>query len=144
MTYTHLYVLVTETGIERLELEERLKHQEIKDKVGVAGENCNIDFITDQFSDENIDIICDDEFLAKELPVTCIAKLWQMQLRGQILIAGCREGETIGLTEEQFEIVKKGLTLVKDKGSVLQIYRQTNIPTHIPTNSPNNTTAENN
>lgn len=123
-----LYVLVTETGIERLELEENLKHEEIIDKVGVAGERCNIDFITDQFSDENIDIICDDEFLAKELPVTCIAKLWEMQLRGQILIAGCRECETIGLTEEQFQIVKEGLTLVKDKGSVLQIYHQTNIP----------------
>lgn len=139
----HLYALVTANGIERLEVSKKLEGAELTNKVGIPGEECNIDFISEQFSDEAIDIICDDEFLCKEFPIICITP-GEMRIGGQIVIAACTPaGATIGLTEKQFELVKKELTLVKDKGKVLQIYHQTNIPTHIPTEN-SNTTAENN
>lgn len=131
---THLYVLVTELGIERLELNENLGHKQLSEKVGVAGEACNIDFVYEQFSDDSIDIIIDDENLCKELPVICITPT-KMQLRGQIVIAGCKEGATVGLTDEQFELIKKELILVKDKEWGLQIFHQKNIPVHVSTQS---------
>ncbi|MCU0543264.1 MAG: hypothetical protein MUE44_14005 [Oscillatoriaceae cyanobacterium Prado104] len=69
-------------------------------------------YASHQFSDQNIDLICDKEFLIKELPLTCITAQ-NIELCGQVIAAACAEnGDTVGLTEEQFQIGSDRLTVV--------------------------------
>ncbi|MEG4197377.1 DUF3846 domain-containing protein, partial [Microcoleus sp. Pol12A5] len=60
----------------------------------------------------NIDLICDEEFLHKQLPLTCITTR-SIALCGQVIaVASTEDGETIGLTEAQFQLVATNLSLV--------------------------------
>ena len=107
-----LYALINTTGIHRLEIPEKLELAQLQNLVGVEGEPAYIEYVRYQFSNPNIDLICDEEFLYKELPVTCITRT-SIALRGQVIAAACtEEGETIGLTEAQFQLVAANLTMV--------------------------------
>lgn len=107
-----LYALINNTGIHRLEVAEKWELAELQNRVGVEGKDAYIEYVRHQFSDPNIDLICDDEGLLKELPVTCITPR-SIALRGQVIAAACTEdGDTIGLTEAQFQLVAANLTLV--------------------------------
>ena len=107
-----LYALINTTGIHRLEIPEKLELAQLQNLVGVEGEPAYIEYVRYQFSNPNIDLICDEEFLYKELPVTCITRT-SIALRGQVIAAACtEEGETIRLTEAQFQLVAANLTMV--------------------------------
>ena len=108
--YSMIYALINRTGIHRLELEE-MKLADLQNRVGVEGENAYIEYVREQFSDPTIDLICDEEFLLKELPLTCITDK-RIKLCGQIIAAACTpDGDTIGLTESQFQMVCNNLTI---------------------------------
>lgn len=107
-----LYALIDNTGIHRLEVAKKLELADLQNRVGVEGEDALIEYVRDQFADPNIDLICDEEFLDKQLPLTCITSR-SIALRGQVIAAASTEdGETIGLTEAQFQLVAANLTLV--------------------------------
>lgn len=107
-----LYALINTTGIHRLEVAKELALADLQNLVGIEGETACIEYVRHQFSDPNIDLICDEEFLFKELPLTCITPR-RIALCGSVIIAASTEdGETIGLTETQFQLVAANLTLV--------------------------------
>jgi len=104
-----LYALINSTGIHRLEVEEKLELADLQNRVGVEGEAAFIEYVRNQFPDPAIDLICDDEFLFKELPLTCITRR-SIALCGQVIAAASTdEGETIGLTEAQYQLVVANL-----------------------------------
>ena len=106
-----LYALINTTGIHRLELEQKLELTDLQNRVGIEGENAYIEYVREQFTDPTIDLICDEEFLLKELPLTCITEK-RIKLCGQIIAAAyTKEGDTVGLTEAQFQMVCKNLTV---------------------------------
>ena len=99
-------------GIHRLELAQKLELDQMQNRVGIEGEPAYVEYVRHQFSDPNIDLICDEEFLFKQLPLTCIT-CRSIALCGQVIAAACtKDGETIGLTEAQFQLVAANLTLV--------------------------------
>lgn len=105
-----LYALINETGIHRLEVAQKLELDQMQNRVGIEGENALIEYVRNQFTDPNIDLICDEEFSFKELPLTCITRR-NIALCGQVIAAACTEdGETIALTEAQFQLVSANLT----------------------------------
>lgn len=107
-----LYALINATGIHRLEVEQNLELAELQNQVGIEGEAAYVEYVRYQFSDPNIDLICDEEFLHKQLPPTCITRR-SIALCGQVIAAACtEEGDTIGLTEAQFQLVAANLTMV--------------------------------
>lgn len=107
-----LYALIDTTGIHRLEVAEKLELADLQNKVGAGGEDALIEYVRYQFPDPNIDLICDEEFLCKQLPLTCITRR-SIALCGSVIAAACtEEGETTGLTEAQFQMVVANLTLV--------------------------------
>lgn len=107
-----LYALIDTTGIHRLEVAEKLKLADLQNRVGVEGEAAYIEYVRYQFPDPNIDLICDEEFLLKQLPLTCITRR-SIALCGQVIAAASTEdGDTVGLTEAQFQSVAANLTLV--------------------------------
>ena len=107
-----LYALINNTGIHRLEVAEKLKLADLQNRVGVEGEEALIEYVREQFTDPDIDLICDEEFLDKQLPLTCITRR-SIALRGQVIAAASTEdGETIGLTEAQFQLVATNLSFV--------------------------------
>ncbi len=107
-----LYALINNTGIHRLEVAEKLELADLQNRVGVEGEDALIEYVRAQFSDPDIDLICDEEFLHKQLPLTCITRR-RIALCGQVIAAASTEdGETIGLTEAQFQLVAANLTFV--------------------------------
>ena len=107
-----LYALINTTGIHRLEVAEKLQLADLQNKVGVEGEDALIEYVREQFTDPNIDLICDEEFLDKQLPLTCITRR-SIALCGQVIAAACTEGgDTVGLTEAQFQLVAANLILV--------------------------------
>lgn len=107
-----LYALINSTGIHRLEVEQKLELANLQNLVGIQGEDALIEYVRDQFPDPNIDLICDEEFLIKELPATCITAR-NIELCGQVIGATCTEnGDTVGLTEAQFEIICNFLTVI--------------------------------
>ena len=106
-----LYALINSTGIHKLEVEEKLELADLQNRVGVEGEAAFIEYVRNQFPDPAIDLICDDEFLFKELPLTCITRR-SIALCGQVIAAAStHDGETIGLTEAQFQLVVANLTV---------------------------------
>lgn len=107
-----LYALINNTGIHRLEVAEKLQLADLQNRVGVEGEKAWIEYVRYQFSDPKIDLICDEEFSIKELPLTCITSR-SIALCGQVIAAASTEdGETIELTEAQFQLVAANLTVV--------------------------------
>ena len=106
-----LYALINAAGIHRLEVTPKLELDQMQNRVGIEGESAYVEYVRHQFSDPNIDLICDEEFLFKQLPLTCITRR-SIALRGQVIAAACtEEGETIGLTEAQFQLVAANLTM---------------------------------
>jgi hypothetical protein len=106
-----LYALINAVGIHRLEVAEKLELDQMQNRVGIEGESAYVEYVRNQFSDPNIDLICDEEFLHKQLPLTCITRR-SIALCGQVIAAACTEdGETIGLTEAQFQLVSANLTM---------------------------------
>lgn len=83
--------------------------------VGIPGEQAYVEFISKQFSDPNIDLVCDDSFQFKSLQPTCMTSKGQI-LYGQILVVGLNyiEGQTIALTSSQIEIVKRELKIISN------------------------------
>lgn len=107
-----LYALINNTGIHRLEVAEKLQLADLQNRVGFEGESALIEYVRHQFNDPNIDLICDEEFSFKELSLTCITRR-NIALYGQVIAAASTEdGETIGLTEAQFQLVAANLTVV--------------------------------
>ncbi|MEG3939858.1 hypothetical protein QT995_17070 [Microcoleus sp. S36b_A3] len=105
-----LYALINKTGIHRLEVAEKLELADLQNRVGIEGEDAYIEYLRHQFTDPDIDLICDEEFLHKKLPLTCITRR-SIALCGQVIAAACTEdGDTIGLTEAQFQLVAANLT----------------------------------
>ncbi len=107
-----LYALINNTGIHRLEVAEKWELADLQNRVGVEGEKAWIEYVHHQFPDPKIDLICDEEFLHKQLPLTCITRR-SIALCGQVIAAAStQDGATIGLTEAQFQLVAANLTLV--------------------------------
>ena len=106
-----LYALINSTGIHRLEVEEKLELADLQNRVGIEGEPAFIEYVRNQFPEPAIDLICDEEFLYKELPLTCITRR-SIALGGQVIAtASTDDGETIGLTEVQFQLVATNLII---------------------------------
>ena len=106
-----LYALINSTGIHRREVEEKLELADLQNRVGIEGEPAFIEYVRNQFPESAIDLICDEEFLYKELPLTCITRR-SIALCGQVIAAACTDdGETIGLTEAQFQLVATNLII---------------------------------
>ncbi|MEG4036041.1 hypothetical protein QUA03_19670 [Microcoleus sp. S36b_A4] len=107
-----LYALINNTGIHRLEVAEKLQLADLQNRVGIEGEDAYIEYVRYQFPDPKIDLICDEEFSFKELPLTCITRR-SIALNGQVIAAASTDdGETIGLTEAQFQLVVTNLIWV--------------------------------
>ncbi|MEG4242959.1 hypothetical protein QUA51_09660 [Microcoleus sp. Pol10_D6] len=107
-----LYALINNTGIHRLEVAEKLQLADLQNRVGIEGEDAYIEYVRYQFPDPKIDLICDEEFSFKELPLTCITRR-SIALSGQVIAAASTDdGETIGLTETQFQLVATNLIWV--------------------------------
>ncbi len=108
-----LYALIDRRGIHRLEIEQKLELADLQNRVGVEGKNALIEYVRGQFSDPTIDLICDEEFLLKGLPLTCITDK-RIKLCGQVIAAACTpDGDTVGLSEAQFQIVCNSLTIAR-------------------------------
>ena len=106
-----LYALINSTGIHRLKVEEKLELADLQNRVGIEGEPAFIEYVRNQFPEPAIDLICDEEFSFKELPLTCITSR-RIALYGQVIAAASTDdGETIGLTEVQFQLVATNLII---------------------------------
>ena len=106
-----LYALINSTEIHRLEVEKKLELADLQNRVGIEAEPAFIEYVRNQFPEPAIDLICDEEFLYKELPLTCITSR-RIALYGQVIAAACTDdSETIGLTEVQFQLVATNLII---------------------------------
>jgi hypothetical protein len=87
--------------------------------VGVEGEESYIEILRQQFSDPNIDLVFDDNFLSNpDCFESCVTPKDKV-LHGQVLAVGVKNGETIGLTPSQLEIVCKELLIFENNQGIL-------------------------
>ena len=109
--------LVIQNG-EYQEIQEKLSLKVMQHWVGIPGEFAYIDIARGQFSDPNIDLVFDEEFLFKGLQPTCMTPRTKNVLHGVVLAVGCKIGgegaETVGLTPEQVKTVKNELAIVTE------------------------------
>lgn len=98
-----LYASINQgNGIQRLERSTKL---ELPDLHKLMTENIRI--VGKAFSDPAIDLFCDDNFLAKKLPISCITRSNTI-FCGSVIAAACDVNSStflLPLTETQFEIV---------------------------------------
>ncbi|MCT7992410.1 DUF3846 domain-containing protein [Laspinema sp. C5] len=86
--------------------------------VGEEGDSASVEYVYQLFSDPNIDLVCDDEFLFKSFPPTCVVGNIKnideiIVLCGNVLaVATTPDGKTIGLTQQQVDIVLDSLLVV--------------------------------
>jgi hypothetical protein len=92
---------------------DELNLKNMQNLVGEEGDDASIEFVSHYFSDPNIDLVCDDSFLYKSFPVTCVDQNYSIRLLGNVLAVAHRNGETIGLTQTQVDIVLNELLVAK-------------------------------
>ena len=104
------YLYVTDKGFEQRPFEE-LSDSKIKLMVGTPGELATIGHVYRCFTDSEIIIVCDDDFLIKNLPLA------QTQLEtfcGNLLIFKESDAPEIdcylGLSQEQCDLIRRELT----------------------------------
>jgi hypothetical protein len=113
------YVVINSNGIEVRESKEMLTLKEMQNLVGVEGEPAYIEVASYQnFSDPEISMICDDEFLLKHCQPTCLIE--GHVLHGQVLILGTDRSQEdfCLLTKDQVDIVKSEIQLFPKKPNV--------------------------
>ncbi|MGB8688915.1 MAG: hypothetical protein WCD53_16475 [Microcoleus sp.] len=109
------YVLINSNGIEVRESKEMLTLKEMQNLVGIEGEPAYIEVASYQsFSDRQISMICDEEFLRKECQPTCKTIEGHI-VHGQVLILGtnAKKDDFDLLSKQQVEIVKREIKLVR-------------------------------
>ncbi|MCT7971261.1 DUF3846 domain-containing protein [Laspinema olomoucense] len=94
---------------------DELNLKNMQNLVGEEGDSASIEFVYHCFSDANIDLVCDDSFLYKFFPVTCVDQNYSIRLCGNVLAVAHRNGEIIGLTQTQVDIVLNELFVSKAK-----------------------------
>jgi hypothetical protein len=88
--------------------------------VGVEGEESYIEIVRNQFSDPNIDLVCDDCFLDNpDCWESCVTPKDKLILHGQVLAVGVNGSETVGLTPSQLEIVLSKLLVFQNVQGIL-------------------------
>lgn len=122
---TILYASIDQAnGIQRIERSTKLNFPELHEIL-----TKNVRILGKQFSDRSIDLFCDDDFMTKKLPISCITKSNTI-LCGPIIAAACDEGNStllVGLTEEQFQIVLNeliGIVNLTDNLLALAYFKQ--------------------
>lgn len=107
------YALIDNTGIRRLQTTKKLGLRDFQNYVGIEGESAYIEIIYNQFSDGLINLSCDEDAHEKELLLTCITNKG-IPLCGQVVAAAYTPGgDTIGLTDEQVQIVCDELIVIR-------------------------------
>lgn len=105
------YGLIDENGIRRLDVENKLELPDLQRLVGCPAETAVIQFVSCQFSDLTIDLICDMEAETKNLPVTCVTPQY-IRLRGDVIVAGATaDGHTIAISLNQLALVERQLVI---------------------------------
>jgi hypothetical protein len=123
------YVLINSNGIEVRESQKMLTLKEMQNLVGIEGKSAYIEVASYQsFSDSQITMICDEEFLMKECQPTCMTMAYRPAsyegniLHGQVLIVGtnAKKDDFDLLSKEQVEIVKREIKLVRLSNRIRQ------------------------
>jgi hypothetical protein len=107
---SHLYALINNKGIHRCVLDAPMTLVQMKNLVGKEGEKAYVEYVCNQFSDTSIDLICDEDFLRKGFLPTCVTQRG-IVLHGQVIAAAVRGADTVGLTEQQFQIICQELAI---------------------------------
>ncbi|WP_435388765.1 DUF3846 domain-containing protein [Laspinema olomoucense] len=98
--------------------DDELELKPMQNLVGEEGDSASVEYVYQLFSDPNIDLVCDDEFLFKSFPPTCVVGNIKnideiIVLCGNVLaVATTPDGKTIGLTQQQVDIVLDSLLVV--------------------------------
>lgn len=112
-TNYNLYALINNTGVHRLEKPHTLQVEDLKNLVSTGDRhNTELESSHDDFSDSEIDLVYNAEFMELGLPITCLTTRKSIPLCGQIIAGICSNDEFFGLTEEQFQIVQDELTVI--------------------------------
>jgi hypothetical protein len=110
------FLIVNQASVEFSEQE--LTFELMQNLVGVPGEDAVFDFISEKFSDPNITIIIDDNYLGNpNCKPSCVIPFTRELINGQVLIVSENVSENvradfIGLTETQINIVKEELLVL--------------------------------
>lgn len=105
------YGLIDENGIRRLDVENKLELPDLQRLAGCPTETATVQFVSCQFSDLTIDLICDIEAETKNFPVTCITPQY-IRLRGNVIVAAAtRDGHTIAISLNQLALVERQLVI---------------------------------
>ncbi|MEY3869090.1 MAG: hypothetical protein RLZZ338_2981 [Cyanobacteriota bacterium] len=106
------FLIVNEGSVKVSDME--LTMELIQNLVGVEGESSVYDFIFDKFSDTQIVMVFDDNFLGNpNCQPSCLIPNSRELIHGQVLIVGDGNYDGfVGLTQEQIELVKNELLVV--------------------------------
>ncbi|MEY3869091.1 MAG: hypothetical protein RLZZ338_2982 [Cyanobacteriota bacterium] len=99
--------------------EQELSLKLMQNLVGVQGEQSYIEMVRNQFSDPNIDLVCDDSFLNNSDCVESCITPKAIILHGQVLAVGVNNSETVGLSPAQLEIVMRELLVFNKVDGIL-------------------------
>ena len=109
-----MFYVVINQQVEVKDFTQKLSLREMQNLVGEEGEAAYIEVVYHRFSDDDIAIICDEEFLLKDFSPTC--RIDDVTFHGQVLVLSVApEGEFCGLTESQVEIVKAETKLLSTR-----------------------------
>lgn len=117
------FLIVNQESVQVSDME--LSMELMQNLVGVPGENSVYDFIINKFSDPQIIIIIDDNYLGNpRCKPTCVIPNSQELIHGQVLIVADNiRGDFIGLSEAQINIVKEELLVLIDNGDSYLAYK---------------------
>lgn len=113
--YTHLYALINNSGVHRIQKNQALQIDELKRLVSAGDEDTiatELESSHEDFSDSEIDLVYNADFGELDLPVTCLTTKKSIPLCGQIVACICSNHEILGLTEQQFQIIVDELTVI--------------------------------
>ncbi|MCT7977571.1 DUF3846 domain-containing protein [Laspinema olomoucense] len=95
--------------------DDELELKPMQNLVGEEGDSASVEYVYQLFSDPTIDLVCDDEFIFKSFDATCVSNKFSppIILCGNVMaVATTNEGKTIGLTQQQLDIVLNELLVV--------------------------------
>lgn len=108
---SHLIVVFNQDGVKELTV-EKMGLATLK-KYATQGVGRLVECAGCRFSDQTIDIWCDEEGRINELPVWAQIKETEEHFCGPVMVCSSDDnGNSLGLTPEQADIVRKELTWV--------------------------------
>lgn len=96
-----------------------ISHEQINLELMQSLVEGRIEIVREQFTDKSIDLVCNDEFILNGSTLTCATRE-HIFLHGTILaVAVNSEGDTIGLSDKQINIVREELEVIDEIGFLL-------------------------